>query len=35
MAYDRRAFLKTTVAGHFLPEEVPEETLSALLGFLS
>jgi haloacetate dehalogenase len=22
-------------AGHFLPEEVPEETLSALLGFLS
>jgi len=22
-------------AGHFLPEEVPEETLSALLDFLS
>jgi haloacetate dehalogenase len=21
-------------AGHFLPEEVPEETLAALLGFL-
>jgi len=26
---------KSLLAGHFLPEEVPEETLSALLGFLS
>ncbi|HEV8395618.1 MAG TPA: alpha/beta hydrolase [Vicinamibacterales bacterium] len=26
---------KSLPAGHFLPEEVPEETLSALLGFLS
>ena len=26
---------RSLAAGHFLPEEVPEETLSALLGFLS
>jgi haloacetate dehalogenase len=26
---------KSLPAGHFLPEEVPDETLSALLGFLS
>jgi haloacetate dehalogenase len=26
---------RSLLGGHFLPEEVPEETLSALRGFLS